>query len=97
MYVAGVKRDRFLAEIRGGKEIPRVRALHALMPNDRKPGLLLHYEIDAKEPSGEKMRLVYNELFPAKDDRAVDIAGSLLEHLHRDGLTCEIDPRGGAL
>lgn len=91
MYVAVVTRDRFLAEIRLGKEIPIVRALHTVtQDDDRKAALLLVYEVGA-EMRGEKIRLVHNEVLPAKADRTVDLGGSLLDEMQRDNLSYELE------
>ncbi len=88
MYVTVVSRERFLAEIRAGKEIPRVRSLHTVTKDDdRAPVLLLHYEL----PTGAETCLVHDEVFPTKDDQTVDLTSSLLEQLRRDGLSCEIE------
>lgn len=92
MYIAIVARERFLTEVRSSKELPRVRSLHTItQDDDRVPALLVQYEIDAKEPDGRTMRLVYNEVFPAKEDRTVDLAGSLLDQMQRDKLVYEIE------
>lgn len=58
MYVAVVRRNRFLAEVRGGKEIPHVRTLRTVtQDDDRRPALRICYEIGARGPSGAAMHL----------------------------------------
>ena len=92
MHVAHVDRERFIAEVRSSREIPRVRSLQATDPS--KSECLLHYEI-ISELRGDPLRLVHNEPMPALANGMADLAGSLLEQMQHEGRVYELEIQRG--